>query len=207
MRTVDRTSRVGYFSRWIIDRGDEFLFFNYPLNSKSIVIDIGGYKGFFSDEIISLYDPTIYILEPVQEYFLILKNKYAKNKKVKIFNFGLSDKNITRDIYLSGDGSSLIKKGNKSEKIKLVDTAIFFKKIGLVDLVSINIEGSEYEVLDKLISTSLINNIKYLQVQFHEFIPNSIKMRNSIVKLILKTHKIKYSYPFVWESFELKKKQ
>lgn len=206
MNTIDKTSRVGYFSKWVIDKGGEFLFFNYPLNPKSIVVDIGGYKGFFSDEIISLYDPTMYILEPVQEYFLILKNKYSKNKKVKIFNFGLSDKNTTRDIYLSGDGTSLVKEGNKSEKIKLVDTATFFKKIGFVDLVSINIEGSEYEVLNKLVSTTLIKNIKYLQVQFHKFIPNSTMVRNRIVKLILKTHKVRYSYPFVWESFELKNK-
>jgi len=35
----------------------------------------------------------MYIFEPVVEYYDILENKYKNNPKIKIFNFGLSNKN------------------------------------------------------------------------------------------------------------------
>ena len=197
--------RVYYFSKWIADKGDSNLLFDYSINDKSLVVDIGGYKGFFSDKIISLYNPTIFIVEPVKEYFLILKNKYKNNKKVGVFNYGLSDKNGTQNIYLSDDGTSLIKKTGQSEKIKLVDAAIFLRKFKSIDLLSVNIEGAEYQVLERLIKTDLIKRVQFLQVQFHEFAPHAKNLRKRIIKKILKTHRVRFSYPFVWESFELKK--
>lgn len=195
-----------YYSKWVTDNGDETLLAKYPLNSNSTVVDIGGYKGFFSDKIISLYDPSIFILEPINKYFRLLKNKYKDNKKVKVYNFGLSDKNSYKNIYLSDDGSSLIKKSKALEKVRLVDCLTFIKKFKSVDLISLNIEGSEYKVLERLVSTNLIKRLKFLQVQFHNFVPNAKELRTQIVKKISRTHKKRYSYPFIWESFESKQK-
>lgn len=194
-----------YYSKWVTDNGDETLLAKYPLNSNSTVVDIGGYKGFFSDKIISLYDPSIFILEPVNKYFRLLKNKYKDNKKVKVYNFGLSDRDSYRNIYLSGDRTSLIKKSDASESVRLVDCLTFLKKFKSVDLISLNIEGEEYKVLERLIEGGFIKRIKFLQVQFHEFVPAAKAKRSRIIKKILKSHTVRYSYPFVWESFEKKR--
>jgi len=195
-----------YYSKWVIDNGDETLLTEYPLNSKSTVIDVGGYKGSFSDKIISRYNPNIFILEPVNKYFRLLKNKYKDNKKVKIYNFGLSDKAGYRNIYLSDDGTSLINKSNVSEKVRLTDCLAFLKKFKSVDLISINIEGEEYKNLNRLIEGGLIKRIKFLQIQFHDFVPAAKAKRSRIIKKILISHTVRYSYPFVWESFEKKEK-
>lgn len=45
----------------------------------------------------------MYIFEPVREYYDILKNKYRNNDKIKIFNFGLSNKNEEISIGKSHD--------------------------------------------------------------------------------------------------------
>ena len=67
--------------------------------------------------------------------------------------------------------------------------------------MSINIEGAEYDVLSNLIKTGNIEKIKFLQVQFHDFMPNSKVLREVILRQLKKTHKLRFSYPFVWESF------
>lgn len=204
LKTIDLKNWEYYYSKWIIDNGDEILLTKYPLNSESIVVDIGGYTGYFSDKIVDLYNPHITILEPVKKFYKILKNKYANNKKVEIYNYGLSNKNSQQKIYLSDDGTSLIKKSDKTETIKLIDATTFFRKFKSIDLLSINIEGAEYEVLERLLETRLIKKIKFLQVQFHSFVPEASNRRQNMIKNILKTHKIYFSYPFVWESFRLK---
>ena len=40
-----------------------------------------------------------------------------------------------------------------------------------------NIEGSEYRLLNDIINTGYINNVKHLQVQFHNFVDGSEKRR------------------------------
>jgi FkbM family methyltransferase len=205
LRAVNYNGWQYQYSKWVIDDGERNLFTNYPLNSKSVVIDVGGYKGIFSDRIFSIYNSHIIIFEPVKSYFAILKNKYVNAKNIKVFNYGLSNKNSNQKIYLSGDSTSLFRASDNSEKIKLIDIATIIKKFKTIDLLSINIEGGEYDVLERLIDTNLIKKIKFLQVQFHHFIPNANSRRKKIVKDILKTHKIHFSYPFVWESFSLRK--
>lgn len=204
LKTIDLKNWEYYYSKWVADDGDNTLLTKYPLNPDSLVIDVGGYTGYFSDKINSLYNPHLIIFEPVKKYYKVLKSKYRNKRNVEIYNYGLANKNSLRKIYLSNDGTSLIKKSDKSEKIKLVDVASFLNKFKLVNLISINIEGAEYDVLDRIIETKLIKKIKFLQVQFHNFIPDSQENRKRIVNKILKTHKIRYSYPFVWESFEMK---
>lgn len=195
-----------YFAKWVKDDGEDNLLVNYPLNKKSLVVDVGGYKGYFSDKIISLYDPKLIILEPVKEFYTILKAKHKNNPKVKIYNYGLSDRSSFQNIYISDDGTSLIKKSDKVEKIKIEDVVGFVKKYKFIDLMSINIEGAEYQLLSRLIKTNLLKKIKFTQVQFHDFVPNSKRLRKDIIKEILKSHKVRYSYPFVWESFGIREK-
>lgn len=193
-----------YYSKWVSDSGDEILLTKYPLNYNSVVIDVGGYTGNFSDKIIDRYNPHLIIFEPVKNFYSILRSKYKNSKKVVIYCTGLSNKNSIQNIYLSNDGTSLLKKTKKKEKIKIVDVADFVKKFNHIDLMSINIEGAEYEVLERLIETDLIQKIKFLQVQFHPFVAKADDRRKSIIKNLLKSHRVYFSYPFVWESFKLR---
>lgn len=203
LRFGKNRSRIFYFSKWVFENSD-YKTISYPLNNKSIVLDVGGYTGIFSSKIISLYNPYLTIFEPVNNFFKVLKRKYSRNTKIQIYKYGLSDRNTKQNIYLSNDGTSLIKKTEKIENIELKDVATVIKKHKSIDLMSINIEGSEYVVIERLTSTGLIKRIKYLQVQFHDFVPNAIKLRKEIIRKIKKTHNTRYSYPFVWESFEIK---
>jgi hypothetical protein len=68
----------------------------------------------------------------------------------------------------------------------------------------INIEGSEYKVLNDLIKSGTINRIESLQVQFHRnTILYPVKAYLAVSKL-KKTHKLIWDYKFVWARWDLK---
>ena len=67
--------------------------------------------------------------------------------------------------------------------------------------VSINIEGGEYTLLEQIINSGLINQINNLQIQFHDFFPDSQNKRKEIINKLFRTHETIFSFPFVWEGF------
>jgi len=199
-------------AKWYFYQGEQKHLINHNLNSNSIVFDVGGYLGIFSDAIIQKYDPNIYIFEPIKEYVEILESKYKNNTKVHIINKGLSSKASEVDIHKTGETSSLyLEPENKlkdlsSEKIELIDISEVFQNLNIssIDLCSINIEGAEYDLLDAIISRDLIQKIKVIQIQFHQNIPEYKKRRKNVIKKLLVTHNVSYSFPYVWECFSIK---
>lgn len=193
--------------KWFFNKGDETLLLRHSLDNNSIVFDVGGYVGDFSDGIVKKYDPYVYIFEPVKSYFDDLIQKYKENPKVKVFNFGLSDVDRDCDIGKSGETSSTYQSSGDIEKVKLVDIVGFVESLELkvpIALVSINIEGGEYPLLKRIIESGLIKQITALQVQFHRVTPDYEKKREQLIKKLCETHEVLYSYPFVWEGFKIR---
>lgn len=195
---------------WFAAKGDETLRLNYDLNEKSIVFDVGGYKGEFAGDIFCKYNATIYVFEPIKSFFQIIQKKFVNNQKVKIYNFGLAGKDEQMQISMSDNSSSVFLKTEDSETIQLKSIVNFIQEntIQSVDLIKINIEGGEYELLEALIENNLINVFKNIQVQFHDFLLEDGKERmNRIQENLSKTHQITYKYEFVWENWKLKQNQ
>ncbi|KKS17434.1 MAG: Methyltransferase, FkbM family protein [candidate division WWE3 bacterium GW2011_GWC1_41_7] len=190
--------------KWFYDNGEETLLVDHVLNQDSIVFDVGGYIGVFSDRILKKYSPNIYIFEPVDTFYKTLVSKYNNSPNVHIFNYGLSGTNGEMFISVLGEKSSVYSEGQDKQKIALRDVSEIVKELNLskdIDLISINIEGGEYSLLDRIIESGFISHIKELQVQFHTTVPNAAKERKRIVEKLLQTHNSSYSYPFVWEGF------
>ncbi|WP_203257352.1 FkbM family methyltransferase [Hyunsoonleella ulvae] len=192
---------------WFKVDGDNTLRIKYPLNDKSVVFDLGGYKGEFAEIIYTKYQPTIYIFEPIKAFYDVILEKFTNNDKVNVYQFGLSGKNENVKISLTNNASSVYIKSKKYESIQLKSITEFIKinKIEKVDLIKINIEGGEYEVLESLIENNMLRIFKNIQVQFHDFIiPNARERMQGIQTELSKTHKLTYQYEFVWENWELK---
>lgn len=192
--------------QWFKDDGDKTLRLNYPLNENSIVFDIGGYEGKFADEIFNKYQCTIYVFEPVDKFYKSICERFKNNSKIKVFNFGLSDKDEEMMISISDDASSIHKDADNKQKIRLksINDFIIENKIQHINLMKINIEGGEFQVLPALIDSNFVANIENLQIQFHNFIPNSVEMRENIRKELGKTHQLTYDYYFIWENWKIK---
>lgn len=189
-------------ANWYQDKGDSTLSVNYPLTENSIVIDVGGYKGDWSAEIIQKYNPFVHIFEPIKSSYEAAKRRFKDNSKAQIFNFGLgaSDEEIRMSI--EGYGSSILFEGANTELVSMRDVSQII--VSPVDLISINIEGGEYDLLLRMIKTDTIKQCKDVQIQFHSNYPNFEKTRNEIRRWLTETHMESYNYPFVWESWRRK---
>jgi FkbM family methyltransferase len=190
------------FQRWLNEKGDQTHRLNYNLNEQSIVFDVGGFRGEWANQIFQKYSCNIYIFEPVKSFYKTINNRF-NNEKIRVYNFGLSNKNEECEISLSEDSSSVFKTCEKSEKIELINIEKFIKenKIESVDLIKINIEGGEYDLLESMIDSGLLSVFKNIQIQFHEFVPNSKKRRNNIREHLKNTHDLTYDFEFIWESW------
>lgn len=182
----------------------EALRYKYFLNENSIVFDVGGYDGEFAQKIYDKYGCYLYIFEPVKEYYESIVIRFKNNNKVKVHNFGLSNKDETVDIALNGDGTSVFLSGGDKQKISLKSASSFINSedIATIDLFKINIEGGEFAVLTNLIENNITSNINNLQVQFHSFITDAEKLRSKIRNDLSHTHQLTYDYYFNWENWE-----
>lgn len=206
-RYIKRDAFLSEVNRWFRDKGDQTLRLNYPLNSESVVFDVGGYHGDFADEIYQKHGCRIYIFEPVPEYYSICVERFDGNPDIICLNYGLSSANGFLDIGLSENASSVVSPDVQSEllqvEIRAVTDCINELNITRIDLFKINIEGGEFDVLPLLIESEEIKKVRCLQVQFHNFIDHAQEKRANICQLLKLTHSEMWSYEFVWESWEL----
>jgi len=213
----DSFSYAHYFARhprvsldlikWRLARGDNTLRLNYELRVDSLVFDVGGYRGDWSELISRKYNCSIHIFEPVRAYSSRLRERFKDNPKLFIHQFGLSDRNYTGRISIMEDASSLFRSAGICEEIQLVKFSDFVKsnQISHIHLMKINIEGGEYELLEHMIESGFIRDVDDIQVQFHDFVPSARKRMNDIRNGISVTHSPSYSFDFIWENWRRKK--
>lgn len=166
---------------------------------NNVCIDIGANIGNHS-LYLSKYFKSVIGFEPQEDLFTLLKLNTKYQKNIRIFNYGLSDKEEKLKIYyddLNRMGGSFTKKNFKYEIVKTEIFDKIFNKLSF-SFIKIDVEGYELKAL-KGMEKSIINNkpiiafegkvkdrsvtIKYLTELGYDkfFVPNDYKI-NSIIK-------------------------
>lgn len=195
------------FDRWIRDQGDQTLRLTYSLDENSIVVDAGGYHGEFAELINRRYGSIVFVLEPIVKLHEGIEELFSRNPRVIPLNYAIAGKTEQAEISLEDDGSSLYTESTgTTEIIECVDVREFFdtNNIETVDLLKLNIEGAEYDVLDRIIELELLPSIKNIQIQFHRFVPDCDRRRKFIQEHLSKTHTCVWNYDWIWEGWKLK---
>jgi len=189
--------------KWFDDGGDDRFRFDYNLNERSLVLDLGGYEGQWASDLYARYRCRILVFEPVRSFAHRISDRFRKNPDITVFQCGLGADSRTQTIYLRGASSSSYRKKSNPEEVEIVDVHKWFSDndIRSVQLMKINIEGGEYELLERLIETKLIESIENVQVQFHNFTTDATRRMQSIQAGLRKTHTPTYQYTFVWENW------
>lgn len=189
--------------KWRFDDGNNGFRFNYDLTLDSLVLDVGGYEGQWASDIYSMYRCRIYVFEPVYEFAERIQKRFLKNPDISVLQFGLGGFSRKETISLCKDGSSIFRDSDNKQEIQIVDVAIWIadQNITEIGLMKVNIEGGEYELLEKLIETGLIRILKNIQVQFHNVARDSGNRMEQIQKRLRETHHPTYQYRFVWENW------
>lgn len=190
---------------WNSMDGDNTHRINYDLNEKSIVFDVGSYKGEFAEKIYQKYGSKLYCFEPIKTFCRIIE---SRNRDFQVYNFGLGGSTRSQEIYMMDNATSIFNYEKTEEyrtiKIRDIDEVITDLGIDQIDLMKINIEGAEYELLNRIIEKDIVSKISNIQIQFHLFVDNAIGEREKIQEKLQKTHKITYNYDFIWENWEIK---
>jgi FkbM family methyltransferase len=198
------------YLNWNRDDGDNSLRFNYPLDKDSIVFDAGGYKGDFAAEISSRFQSKVFVFEPVERFFLYSKNRFSKNPSISLFQYGLGAKNEVLKIDEDENKTQMKNSGSTSTiEVQLKDIEAVLKDLNIIkiDLLKINIEGGEYDLLEKIYQIGFMDKIKNIQIQFHDFVPNADQKKIDITEKLKKTHQCTWSYQYIWENWTLKTHQ
>ena len=151
------------------------------LNSNSIVLDIGANVGDVSDIIFNRYHCNIYAYEPNIACYNHMKNRFLNNKKIRIYNLAISNFTGAGFLYFhynsKGNNDSRYIQGatlrkekdnisvNKKINVDVVDIKEILEKFKKIDLIKIDIEGSEYDILPQLIKNR--SKIKMVLCEMH----------------------------------------
>ena len=153
---------------WFKEGCYETLWINHEIDENCTVLELGGYQGRWTQKIKDLYNPKIFVLEPIKDFYNDLKTRFSSDK-IKVLNVGVSTENKFVDFVIRDDATSLyIDKGNShTERVELWSIEKLLEVTGEIDLVQINIEGEEYHLLNYMIDNNLIFNFKKMMIEFH----------------------------------------
>ena len=144
------------------------------------------------------------MFEPVEKYCEEFVDT-NKGYDYELHRIGLSNESKELSIEDTGLSTSLESDGNLIVQIE--DIRDHVKNFDKIDIMKMNIEGSEYECIEALIESGLINRVKSLVVQFHgteKEVADSVSKWANIAVKISGTHNLEWSYPFIWERWTLR---
>ena len=185
---------------------DEFDF----IDENSTILDFGANVGDVTHYLYNKFKSNIYCYEPNISCFNFLKERFAGNKKIRIYNLGVSNftgsadlyfhKNSkgTNDIHYFEGASYRIEKDNLDFKKKLATQVIsiedILKNFTNIDLIKIDIEGSEYLIMPEIIKN--IDKIKKVVCETHGN-PQKLKyFKNEKNQIQIRSKNNKFSHEY-----------
>ena len=202
-RNQKRTPRERLVDFWK-DRldGDHGLRLDYPLTEESVVVDVGGYKGQWASDIYGRFSCHVHVFEPMPGFADLIEQRFAHNSKVIPYRYGLGASDRWVQISVDDDASSMIATAEAAETVEIRSAVDAVRTLGEVDLMKLNIEGAEYELLEALDAADALRQVRYVQVQFHDFVADAHARWQAARASLGKTHDLTWGYDFVWESWE-----
>lgn len=203
-RLRKQRSAPGPYGEFHRDGGSELLY-DMPVSTGSLVIDAGGYEGEWTAQMITRYGCRSEIFEPVPFYAARCRKMFSKNTMVRIRDAALGGSSRVTKFSFAANGSSEFGAHDASRSIEapVVDVSMLFDQLAdhSVACLKLNIEGGEYEVLERLLKTKQIVRCRSLLIQFHHQPAGWEQRRKQIELGLQETHTREWCYPMVWEKW------
>ena len=190
-------------ARWNADGGDDRFRFDYPLARDSLVLDLGGYEGQWASDLYARSPCRIVVFEPITVFAERIAARFARNPDIEVEHCALGSHSRKETMHICGASSSRYKQKADAEIVQFVDAEQWFvdNDVRHVALMKINTEGGEFELLERLLDTELIDRVDDIQVQFHKVAEDSAPRMQAIQDRLRRTHEPTYQYRFVWENW------
>lgn len=185
-----------------MDGGDLTVVAGLGSKQTDRILILGGYTGDSVERFSRAPHSEIIVVEPIDFYFTTLRHTFRNSIRIKILNVGVANSTRSETLYSNGQTTSSFDQSGSPEIVQLVDILSLLDQIGNVDILEINIEGDEYEVLQRLIDVQLLSTIRTLIIQFHAIVRNHEELRVLIRKSLRLTHREVFNYHYVWERWD-----
>lgn len=190
-------------AQFYADGGDTRFRFDYELAPESVVLDLGGYEGQWASDLYARQRCRIDVFEPVTRFAAAIGERFRLNPDIRVFAHALGGSTRREMLSIRGASSSAYKRKSAAEDVQFIDVAQWFTEQGIheVRLMKINIEGGEYELLERMLEVGLAARVVDFQIQFHNFTPDAALRMAAIQRGLAATHRPTYQYRFVWENW------
>lgn len=151
------------------------------INQSSTVVEVGGYTGRWSLQILERYNPNLFIFEPQKWCCLILQDA-LRGYKAKICPYALGIKDSTMIVFQYGtDGCTLnsrqgLEINGKEVPIKEMGKSFSEEGIGKIDLMMMNIEGYEFDLIPYMLKIGIVPDTFIIQFHGHDKMMDTRKM-------------------------------
>jgi len=203
-RDRKRRQKAGPVGDFYRAGGNALLYEGLPVTSSSTVIDGGGYRGWWTRKMLVTYGCHCEVYEPIEGLSRELLSMFSQNELVSVHAAGLGGSSRTASFASLDISSSEYRASDDDTAVeaKIVDIAEVVGAHDEVACLKLNIEGAEYEALDRLIERDLQERVEVLLVQFHKVVPDYETRRREIEERLAKTHQLEWSYGYVWAKWK-----
>ena len=172
---------------------------------RKIFLDVGANKGQNIRNFRNVYgdDYEVFTFEPNPECIAHIKNKYQSDEKVTIMQCAAWNMNGTQELELgvhtvssSMRKDKLTSMSGKTILVQTLDLSEWIQENFTTDdeiIMYVDIEGAEYEVLDKMMSDNILNASWFnkIYMEFHETKLSSLprSLHNKIYDFLIETFK------------------
>jgi FkbM family methyltransferase len=200
---------------YAVSRADRDLLIDVDLPEGAVVLVVGAFEGEWAARILQRADAkgpaglSLHAFEPETRVAERLAETMRADARFHMHPYGLAGRDRVEVMTVDGLGTSLFSDGTGPSEfgtleVPLRDVAGVLASLDVtrVDLVKINIEGGEYEVLDRLHATGWLPRTGTLIIQFHEFAPGAYRGRRRNRRQLAETHRCTWCYPWVYERWD-----
>lgn len=155
------------------------------------------------------YSCNIHVFEPVPSFANVLKKNWKNVPRSTVHAFGLgSESKQVEHVHVVGESTFAMSDGKdfSGETVHIKSIVEAWEELGKpsIDLLHINCEGCEWEMLETMISSGIVNKVRILQVGTHWFanVKNIQQRYCNIESKLSATHTKKFQQYFGWERWE-----
>lgn len=143
---------------------------DWPLTKKSVVVEVGGYKGRWALQIAERYQPRLFVFEP--QGWAADVCRAVLGARAEVVTCGLGDHSGLASMGAwETDGCSFVKDGGNDALMVEISKAFQQAGIKRIDLMLMNIEGYEFTLIPHMLDQKIYP--QRLMVQVHEFAGNA----------------------------------
>lgn len=173
---------------------------DWPLDERSVVVEVGGYTGRWALQIAERYHPRLYVFEP-QDWAADVC-RAVLGDQASIFNVALGTHDgIAAMTKVGTDGCTIVSEGELGVHLHEIGAA--FRDLGIahIDLMLMNIEGYEYTLIPHMLDQGILPD--RLMVQFHTFAdPSGMRTAAIYDRLAAVGYRVAWTYGVVLTAWE-----